>query len=246
MTANLPHMGISVLTRRPAALTAAGLLGLSALAGCGGDDPADPAVNRVADAEPADALAAARTAMLDLDDVTFRGTVTLQAQSGALKGSAVYVATDDDSCQTTFTNKRRGRLVSRTVGGTTYVRADVAMMRAVLQYDAAKAASLRGKWMAAPRLGSRECDLADLVPDEGQYDTFEDAGTGEVGGTPVRRFTGTDADGSPVTVSIATEGAPLVLEVTTGPKGASTLTLARQDSGVELPVPPRKSTVNAS
>ncbi|KRC53162.1 MULTISPECIES: hypothetical protein [unclassified Nocardioides] len=242
-------MGISVLTRRPAAFVAAGLLGLSAVAGltgCGSDEPTGTPVNDVADAKPADALEAARKAMLDLDDVTYRGTVTLAGQSGALKGSAVYTATDDDSCQTTFTNKRQGRLVSRTVGGTTYVRADVAMMRAVLQYDAARAASLKGKWMAAPRLGARECDLADLVPDAGQYDTFEDAGTGEVGGVPVRRFTGKDADGSPSTVSIATEGAPLVLQVRTGPEGASTLTLAERNAGVELPKPPKDKTVNAS
>lgn len=241
-------MGISVPTNRPVAL-AAGLFALTSLvtlAGCGDDDPTDGVVNDVADATPEDALDAARKAMLELDDVTYRGTVTLAGQSGALKGSAVYTATDDDSCQTTFTNKRHGRLVSRTVGGTTYVRADVAMMRAVLQYDTARAASLKGRWMAAPRLGARECDLADLVPDAGQYDTFEDAGTGEVGGVPVRRFTGKDADGSPSTVSIATEGAPLVLEVTTGPEGASTLTLAEKNAGVELPKPPKDKTVNAS
>lgn len=220
-----------------AAGLAAVVLGLAGLSGCGGDDQAEPG-SPIDGKDPEGVLAASVEAMLALDDVTFRGTTAVTGQSGQLRGRGELVVTADGTCQSTFQSSRRGRLVTRTVGNTVYVLADAAMMRGPLQYDAEKVRSLTGKWQAAPRPSSHRCDLAELLPDEDRFDDFEDAGTGDVAGAPVRRLTGPDDDGSPMTLSIAAEGPPLLLAVETQRGGESRFTLAEHDSGVELVEPP--------
>lgn len=232
-------------TGRTAAGLAAVVLGLAGVTGCGGDDPDQPG-SAVAGKDPDEVLAASAEAMLALDDATFRGSTTVTGQSGQLRGTGELVVTADGTCQSTFRSKRRGRLVTRTVGNTVFVFADAAMMRGPLQYDAEKVRSLTGRWQAAPRPSSHRCDLAELLPDEDRFDTFEDAGTGEVDGVPVRRLAGQDDDGSPMTVSVATEGAPLLLAVETQRGGQSSFTLAAHDSGVALAAPPDSRVVHTS
>lgn len=218
--------------------------GAAGVAGCGSDEPAAPSTNEVADLEPADALATAQAAMLALDDVTYRGRTLVASQGVRLKGVGELIVTSDDRCQSSFTHASQGKLVSRAIGTTTYVYADVALMRRTLRYDPDKVAELKGKWQSTPRLQARDCDLTELLPDEADHDSFEDAGTGEVEGVPVRRLTGANADG-PLTVSIATEGEPLVMEVSTG-DGQSTLTLVAHDSGVRIEAPPEDDVIGAS
>jgi hypothetical protein len=230
-------------TRKAAVTLAAAVLGISALAGCGdGSDTSGPVTART----PEELLAASAEAMLALDDVTYRGTTTVTAQSGQLRGTGELVVTADGTCQSTFRSRRRGELITRTVGNTVFVFADVAMMRGPLQYDADKVGSLTGRWQQAPRPSSHQCDLAELLPDEKRFPTFEDAGTGEVDGAPVRTLAGQDDDGSPMTVSIAAEGAPLLLAVETRRGGESSFTLVEHDSGVRLVAPPDDKVVNTS
>lgn len=221
------------------------VLGLGGLTGCGGDDPAEPG-SPIAGKDPDEVLAASVEAMLELDDATFRGTTTVTGQSGQLRGTGELVVTADGTCQSTFRSKRRGRLVTRTVGNTVYVFADAAMMRGPLQYDEEKVRSLTGRWQAAPRPSSHQCDLAELLPDEERFEDFDDAGTGLVGGAEVRHLTGEDDDGSPMTVSVAAEGAPLLLAVETQRGGQSRFTLVAHDTGVELVAPPDGKVVNTS
>lgn len=213
-------------------------------AGCGGD-PAPPA-SGTAGLEPAEALRAARAAMRELQDVTYRGTTTVNGGAGPLAGTGELVVTDDGTCQSSFESSARGSLVTRTVGTTVYVFADVAMMRGPLGYDGEQVARLRGRWQAAARPSSRACDLAELLPDEARFETFEDAGTGEVGGVAVRRLAGEDDDGSAMTVALARDGAPLVLAVATERAGASSFTLVAHDSGAEVLAPPAARVVNNS
>lgn len=217
---------------------------LALATGCGGDPPA--AETGIEGLEPEAALQAAHDAMRALDDVTYRGTTTVTGPAGPLAGTGELVVTADGTCQASFEHTARGALVTRTVGNTVYVFADVAMMRGPLRYDAEKVARLRGRWQAAPRPSSRACDLAELLPDEARFDGFEDAGTGEVGGVAVRRFTGADDDGSPMTVSIAADGTPLLLAVATERGGASSFELVAHDSGVEVVAPPEQRVVNTS
>lgn len=216
----------------------------SGLTACGSDEPGAPSTNEVADLEPADALAAARAAMLELDDVTYRGRTLVASQRVRLKGVGELIVTSDDRCQSTFTHVSQGKLVSRAIGTTTYVYADAALMRRTLRYDPERIAELKGKWQSTPRLQARDCDLTELLPDEADHDSFEDAGTGEVEGVPVRRLAGANADG-PITVSIATEGEPLVMEVSTA-DGQSTLVLVAHDSGVRIEAPPEDDVIGAS
>lgn len=232
-------------TSRTAAGLAAVVLTLAGLSGCGGDDQAEPG-SPIAGKDPGEVLAASVEAMLALDDATFRGTTTVTSQSGQLRGRGELVVTADGTCQSTFRSRGRGRLVTRTVGATVFVSADAAMMRGPLQYDAGKVRSLTGKWQSAPRPSSHQCDLAELLPDEDRFGDFEDAGAGEVDGVPVRKLTGPDDDGSPMTVSIAAEGAPLLLAVETQRGGQSSFTLVAHDSGVELVEPPDGKVVNTS
>lgn len=209
------------------------------LAGCGDDEPTGPQPNAAATAEPAAALEVAAKALEGLDDVTFRGTTVVTGETGVLKGTGELVVRSDDSCQSTFTSKKQGRLITRTVGKQVYVFADPGIMRGPLAYDAAKVASLRGKWQVAARPADRKCELAELLPEPDRYASFTDAGTGDIDGTPVRRFTGEDDDGSPMTVAIATEGEPLPLEISTERGGASTFSLVDHDSGVAIKAPPK-------
>lgn len=232
-------------TSRTAAGLAAVVLGVAGLSGCG-DDADDAPASAIAGKDPDEVLAASAEAMLALQDVTYRGTTTVTGQAGKLRGSGELVVTADGTCQSTFRNKRRGRLVTRTVGNTVFVFADVAMMRGPLQYDADRVRTLTGKWQEAPRPSSHQCDLAELLPDEERFESFEDAGTGDVEGAAVRRLTGQDDDGSPMTVSIAAEGAPLLLAVETRRGGESSFTLVAHDSGVELVAPPEGKVVNTS
>ncbi|NYI44585.1 hypothetical protein BJ993_001665 [Nocardioides aromaticivorans] len=232
-------------TSRTAAGLAAVVLTLAGVSGCGGDDPEGPG-SAIAGKEPEEVLAASLEAMQALEDVTYRGTTTVTSQAGRLRGTGELVVTADGTCQSTFHSSRRGRLVTRTVGNTVYVFADAAMMRGPLQYDADKVRSLTGRWQAAPRPSSHQCDLAELLPEEDRFAGFEDAGTGEVDGAPVRTLTGKDDDGSPMTVSIAAEGAPLLLAVETRRGGRSSFTLAEHDSGVELVAPPDGKVVSTS
>lgn len=233
-------------TSRTAAGLAVVVLGLAGLTGCGGDDPEETPGSAIAGKDPDEVLAAAAEAMLELQDATFRGTTTVTGQSGQLRGTGELVVTADGTCQSTFHSLHRGRLVTRTVGNTVFVFADAAMMRGPLQYDAEKVRSLTGRWQAAPRPSSHQCDLAELLPDEDRFGDFEDAGTGEVDGAAVRTLTGPDDDGSPMTVSIAAEGAPLLLAVETQRGGQSRFTLVEHDSGVELAAPPDGKVVNTS
>lgn len=232
-------------TSRTAAGLAAVVLGLAGLAACGGDDPEEPG-SPLAGKDPDEVLAASVEAMLALDDATFRGTTTVTSQSGQLRGRGELVVTADGTCQSTFRSKRRGRLVTRTVDNTVFVFADAAMMRGPLQYDAEKVRSLTGRWQAAPRPSSHRCDLAELLPDEDRFGDFEDAGTGLVGGAEVRHLTGSDDDGSPMTVSIAADGEPLLLAVETERGGTSRFVLVGHDSGVELVAPPDSKVVTTS
>ncbi len=232
-------------TSRTAAGLAIVVLGLAGLSGCG-DDPDDEPGGAIAGKDPDEVLAASVEAMLALQDVTYRGTTTVTGQSGQLRGTGELVVTAEGTCQSTFHSLRRGRLVTRTVGNTVFVFADVAMMRGPLQYDADRVRTLTGKWQEAPRPSSHQCDLAELLPDEERFETFEDAGTGDVEGTEVRRLTGEDDDGSPMTVSIASEGAPLLLAVETRRGGQSSFTLVARDSDVELVAPPDGKVVNTS
>lgn len=208
-------------------------------AGCGDDEPAGPKSNGVREMEPAAALEAATKALAGLDDVTFGGTTTVTGKTGVLKGTGELVVRSDDTCQSTFRSKKLGRLVTRTVGKRVYVFADPGIMRGPLAYDAAKVASLKGRWQVAARPADRTCDLAELLPKPDRYATFEDAGTAELDGTPVRRFSGEDDDGSPMTVAIATEGDPLPLEISTKRGGASRFTLVARDSDVAIKAPPK-------
>lgn len=232
-------------TSRVAAGLAAVVLGLAGLAGCG-DDPDDEPGDPIAGKDPDEVLAASVEAMLALQDATYRGTTTVTGQSGRLRGNGELVVTAEGTCQSTFRSRRSGRLVTRTVGNTVYVFADVAMMRGPLQYDADRVRTLTGRWQQAPRPSSHQCDLAELLPDEERFETFEDAGTGDVDGVPVRELTGQDDDGSPMTVSIASEGAPLLLAVETRRGGRSSFTLVAHDSSVELVAPPDDEVVNTS
>ena len=232
-------------TSRAASGLTAVVLGLAGLAGCGGEDPQEPG-KAIAGKDPDEVLAASVEAMLGLQDVTYRGTTSVTGQSGQLRGTGELVVTADGTCQSSFRSRHRGRLVTRTVGNTVYVFADAAMMRGPLQYDADKVRSLTGRWQAAPRPSSHECDLAELLPDEDRFGDFEDAGTGEVDGVAVRKLTGQDDDGSPMTVSIATDGAPLLLAVETRRGGQSSFTLVEHDSGVELVAPPDGKVVPTS
>jgi hypothetical protein len=232
-------------TSRTAAGLAVVVLTLAGVSGCGGDDPDEPG-SPIAGKDPDEVLAASVEAMLALEDATYRGTTTVTSQSGQLRGTGELVVTADGTCQSTFRSKRRGRLVTRTVGNTVFVFADAAMMRGPLQYDADKVRSLTGKWQAAPRPSSHQCDLAELLPDEDRFGGFEDAGTGEVDGAAVRTLSGEDDDGSPMTVSIAAQGAPLLLAVETRRGGQSSFTLVAHDSGVELVAPPDGKVVNTS
>lgn len=224
--------------------TALAVLVLALATGCGGD-PA-PAASDVDAMEPADALRATHDAMRALDDVTYRGTTTVTGPAGPLAGTGELVVTDDGTCQSSFAHADRGSLVTRTVGNTVYVYADVAMMRGPLRYDAEKVARLRGKWQAAPRPSSRSCDLAELLPDEARFEDFEADGTGEVRGAAVRRLTGEDDDGSAMTVSIATQGPPLLLAVETERGGSSSFELVAHDSGAKVSAPPDERVVNTS
>lgn len=234
-----------MLTSRTAAHLAVVVLALG-LTGCGGDDPEPTPGSAIAGKDPDEVLAASVEAMLALEDVTYRGTTTVTGQSGQLRGRGELVVTADGTCQSTFRSKDRGRLVTRTVGNTVFVSADAAMMRGPLQYDADKVRSLTGKWQAAPRPSSHQCDLAELLPDEDRFGDFEGAGTGDVDGAPVRRLTGQDDDGSPMTVSIAAEGAPLLLAVETRRGGRSSFRLVAHDSGVDLVAPPDGKVVHTS
>lgn len=234
---------MKVSTVRGAAAALVVVLG-TGVAGCGDDEPAPSSTNEIAALSPADALAAARAAMLELDDVTYRGRTLIASQLVRLKGVGELVVTSDDRCQSTFTHATQGKLVSRAIGTTTYVYADAALMRRTLRYDPDRIAELKGKWQSTPRLQARDCDLTELLPDEADHDSFEDAGTGEVEGVAVRHLAGEDADG-PLTVSIATEGVPLVMEVSTA-DGQSTLTLVAHDSGVTIEAPPEEDVVGAS
>lgn len=222
----------------------AGLV-LTLATGCGGGEP-EPAPSGIDGLAPAEALRAAHETMRALQDVTYRGSTTVNGPAGPLAGTGELVVTADGTCQSSFEHAERGSLVTRTVGNTVYVFADVPMMRGPLRYDAEKVARLRGRWQAAPRPSSRACDLAELLPDEARFDAFEDDGTGEVRGVAVRRFTGADDDGSPMTVSIAADGPPLLLAVTTDQGGASTLELVAHDSGAEVAAPPDQRVVNTS
>lgn len=222
------------------------VLGVSGLAGCGGDEPAELPGGALAGKAPDEVLAASVEAMLELEDVTYRGTTTVTGQSGQLRGTGELVVTADGTCQSTFRSKRRGTLVTRTVGNTVFVFADVAMMRGPLQYDADKVRTLTGKWQEAPRPSSHQCDLAELLPDEERFETFQDAGTGDIDGAAVYELTGQDDDGSPMTVSIAAQGDPLLLAVETRRGGESSFTLVEHDSGVELVEPPDNKVVNTS
>lgn len=225
--------------------TAASLAVLATgLAACGDDEPTVPSADDVGVLDPAEALVAARAAMLELTDVTYRGRTLVASQAVRLKGVGELIVTDDGRCQSTFTHEQQGRLVSRAIGDTTYVFADAAMMRRALRYDPAKVAELKGKWQSTSRQQGRDCDLTELLPDAADDDSFEDVGTGEVEGVPVRRLTGTTPDGE-LTVSIATDGAPLVMEVSSD-DGASTLTLVAHDSGVRIEAPPEKDVLPAS
>ncbi|KRB78396.1 hypothetical protein ASE01_03735 [Nocardioides sp. Root190] len=211
---------------------------------CGEDEPEAPSTSEVADLDPTQALVAARAAMLELDDVTYRGRTLVASQAVRLKGVGELIVTSDDRCQSSFTHERQGRLISRAIGETTYVFADAALMRRALRYDPAKVAELKGKWQSTSRMQGRDCDLSELLPDAAEYDSFEDAGTGEVEGVPVRTLTGTTAAGE-LTVSIATDGEPLVMEVSSD-NGESTLTLVEHDSGVRIEAPPAKDVLPAS
>lgn len=224
--------------------TALGALVLVLATGCGGD-PA-PEASGIDGMEPAQALRATHDAMRDLADVTYRGTTTVTGPAGPLAGTGELVVTDDGTCQSSFAHADRGSLVTRTVGNSVYVYADVAMMRGPLRYDAEKVARLRGRWQAAPRPSSRSCDLAELLPDDARYEDFEAAGTGEVRGAAVRRFTGTDEDGSAMTVSVATQGPPLLLAVETERGGTSSFELVAHDSGAKVAAPPDERIVNVS
>ncbi|HWJ09546.1 MAG TPA: hypothetical protein VNS46_09245 [Nocardioides sp.] len=233
----------TVAPRRAAAVLAAGALA-GALAGCG--DGSGSSGDAVAPRTPEELLAASSEAMLALQDVTYRGTTTVTAQSGPLRGAGELVVTADGTCQSTFRSRRRGELVTRTVGNTVFVFADAAMMRGPLQYDDDKVGSLTGRWQQAPRPSSHRCDLAELLPDEKRFGSFEDAGTGDVDGAPVRKLSGQDDDGSPMTVSIAAEGDPLLLAVETRRGGESSFVLVAHDSGVALVAPPEGKVVNTS
>lgn len=237
---------MKVWTSRYVATAALGVIALGGLAACSDDEPAGSTTNGVADMDPAKALEAAHAATRELDDVTYRGSTTVTGPSGALRGTGELVVTADDRCQSTFQHKGKGKLITRTVGTRIFVYADVAMMRGPLAYDNDKVASLKGKWQATPRPSSRACDLAELLPGPGKFSTFEDAGTGDVDGTPVRLFTGQDDDASVMTVAIATEGEPLVLTVETSRGGQSRFTLVEHDSGVAIEEPPEAKVVNAS
>ncbi|MCX6398908.1 MAG: hypothetical protein NTX33_03115 [Propionibacteriales bacterium] len=226
------------ISKRAAGAVLAVVLALG-LAGCGDDEPTGPKSNGVQEMEPVQALEAATKALEGLDDVTFRGTTSVTGETGVLKGAGELVVRSDDSCQSTFTSKKRGRLITRTVGKQVYVFADPGIMRGPLAYDAAKVASLRGKWQVAARPADRRCNLAELLPEPDRYATFEDAGTGDIDGTPVRLVSGEDDDGSPMTVAIATEGTAFPLEITTERGGASTFSLVAHDSGVAIDAPPK-------
>lgn len=225
--------------------TALAALVLALATACGGDPAPEPGTG-IAGSEPAEALQAAHDAMRALQDVTYRGTTTVNGPAGPLAGTGELVVTDDGTCQSSFEHAERGSLVTRTVGNTVYVFADVPMMRGPLRYDAEKVALLRGKWQAAPRPSSRSCDLAELLPEDSRFEGFEDAGTGQVRGAAVRRFTGTDDDGSAMTVSIATDGPPLLLAVETARGGTSSFELVAHDSGARIAAPPDQRIVNAS
>ncbi|NHA01161.1 hypothetical protein G5V59_18385 [Nocardioides sp. W3-2-3] len=156
--------------------------------------------------------------------MTYRGTTTVNGPAGPLAGTGEPGGHRRRDLPDLL-RARRARLAGDPDGGQHGVRvrrrADDARPPAVRRREGRPA-----PWQVAggaPSQARVRATWRSLLPDDSRFEGFEDAGTGQVRGAAVRRFTGEDDDGSAMTVSVAIDGPPLLLAVETARGGASRL-----------------------
>lgn len=225
----------------------AALLLLPLLAACGSSDrngwtSVGGESNGIALMSSGDALRAARRAMTDLSDATYRGTASLSSDSGTAQWKFRLVSGAGGACEYRL---RRGAsaMTLRRVDGTLYQTATPRMMRKQWNYPAELVELLRDAWVALPEdsgLRLPVCGLASLAPGPHGRGDFTATGYRQVRGEWARRFTGQGSSGFAPWLTTATQGEPRVLSLSgrLWARDSYRLRLVEADSGVELAAPP--------